>query len=114
MGVAERKLDDVALVGHAVAHTNKLHLLLVAFAHANDHVVDECAIEAVESLFLLEVNGAVLIDGEGHMTILDSNIDRLVDFLSELTLGTLNGNHTVLILSNGNACRNTNWQFSYS
>ena len=74
----------------------------------------QCAIEAVESLLLLNIHGAVLVDGESHMTVLDSHLDAGIDLLGQLTLRTLYGNDSVLTLLDANTGGDANWQFSYS
>ena len=69
MSVTERELEKISLVGNTITDTDKLKMLLETLAYTNNHVVDQRAIKAVESLLLLVVNGAILINLEGDMTI---------------------------------------------
>ena len=81
MGITQREFYQIALVGNTVADTYEFQCLGVTGAHADDHIVHECAIEAVESLFLFEVNGAVLVDFEYEVAIVFLDDDGRVDLL---------------------------------
>ena len=112
--VAERQLDDVALVRDTVADTDQLHLLLVAFAHADNHVVDQRTIQTVEGLLLLLADGTFLVNLKCDVTVFHVHLDGTVNLLREFSFRTFHDDHAVLVLVHGNACRNANWQFSYS
>ena len=76
VSVAEGELQEIALVGHTVAHADELELLLIAFGHTYDHIVDEGAVEAVEGLLLLCLYGVVLFyDLKRHLTVGEVDLD---------------------------------------
>ena len=84
------------------------------FTYADDHIVYQCAIESVESLFLLIVHGAVLVDFKRYLTIFDFHLNRWVNLLRQFTFRAFHSNDTVLVLVDCNTRRNINRQFSYS
>jgi hypothetical protein len=81
MGKSESELDEVTLVADTVADTHEFHLLLVALAYADNHIVDECTIQTMESLLLLDVHCTVLVDSECDVTILNRHLDRGINLL---------------------------------
>ena len=83
MSITESKLNDVTLVRNTVTNTYELHLLLITLANTYNHVVNKCAIKTMESLLLLDVNRAVLVDLKFNLTVLDSHLDRGVNLLCQ-------------------------------
>ena len=115
MCVAERELQEVALVGDTVAYTYQLKLLPVTLGNTNDHVVDERAIEAVESLLLLGLDCVVFFnDFESYLTFGNVNLDRGVNCLRHLTLRAFYGNLVVITDIDSHSGRNAYGQFTYS
>ena len=67
----------------------------------------------MECLLLLAFDLAVLIDGEGHLAVLDFDDDRRINSLREFTLRTLYG-HYIILKRNVYTCRDVNRQFTNS
>ena len=107
MGVAERKLQAVALQSSTVANANELELLLVALVDANDHVVDERTGKAVECLGL---TGIVRTGNDEFLAFL-SDGHHGVELVGEFALGALRGDF-VTFDGNGNSGRNRNGLFA--
>ena len=113
--VAERELQKVALIGDTIADTHELELLLVTLGNTYDHVVDERAVEAVESLLLLLLYCVVFFnDFESHLAVSDVNLDGGVNNLGQLTLRAFYGNLVVITDIDSHSGRNAYGQFTYS
>ena len=115
MCVAERELQEVALIGDTVADTYQLKLLLVTLGNTNDHVVDERAIEAVESLLLLRLNCVVFFnDFESYFAISNVDLDGRINNLRHFTLRAFYSNLVVITDIDSHSGRNAYGQFTYS
>jgi len=113
--VAECELQEVALVGNTIADTDQLKLLLIAFGNSDDHIVDEGAVEAVESLLLLRLDAVVfLYNLECYLCIDDIDFDGGVNRLGHLALRAFHGNFVVVADADSHSGRNAYGQFTYS
>ena len=74
MRVAEAEHHLVALLGHAVAHTDQLEMLREAGVDAGHHVGDQAAHEAVQRAVLVVVGGA--FENQLAVGLLDADLSR--------------------------------------
>ena len=82
----------VALQSDTVANAVDFQSLLKALSHADNHVVQQAAGQAVQSAVLLQVVGA----GHGNHIALNSNGHVSIKLLSEGALGALHGDDIVV------------------
>ena len=95
MAVTDGDVQGVALRLGAIAGAHQSQRLLVALGHADHHVGDQGAIQAVESAILLLVVRA----GDMHLVALNLDGDVLVDRLLQLALRALHDD--VVVVGNG-------------
>ena len=81
MGVTEGHGQQLTLGDHAVTDTDELLLDGEAFGHADHHVVDEGAVQAVHRTEAGKVAGTLELD----FISLDGDLDVRIDFLAHLT-----------------------------
>ena len=93
MRVTDGENQVLALHLRAVAHAHDVQRLLVALGHADDHVVDQRAAQAVQRPVHLVVRGA----GDAQRRALDLDLHVVVNVLGQLTLGALDGDDVVIV-----------------
>jgi hypothetical protein len=95
---------------YTVTYTDEFKSLLVTLAAANDHVMNQSAIQTVFSACLFLVVGT----GNVANAVFYGYGDQGINSLAELTFRTLNGHYVLRAYRNGNTCGDSDRKFSNS